>query len=258
MGLGDWDGRHAERDTDPIRDSEMGSFRTAGTPGFRPRSALTWGRVDGMTDWVSWHRQYDDLESSLARRLVAVQHGIARALDGLAPGPIRILSLCAGDGRDLVPVVAGHARRRDVDAVLIEQDARLVAAANQRCTETGLAPQIAVRQGDAGDVAVSSDVIPVDLLMLCGIFGNISDADIATTVNATPQLVAPGGFVIWTRGSFEPDRREQIRAWFRECGCDEISYDAEPNGYGVGVVQRPMSTRTPSEPPTGRLFTFTR
>ena len=211
-----------------------------------------------MTDWVSWHRGYDDLESSLARRLVAVQNGIARALDGVAAGPIRVLSLCAGDGRDLVPVAAEHARRSDVDAVVVEQDARLVTVARQRCTEGGLAAQIAVRQGDAGDVAVFDDVIPVDLLMLCGIFGNISDADIATTVNVTPQMVAPGGFVIWTRGSFEPDRREQIRTWFRECGCDEISYEAEPNGYGVGVVQRPMGTTPPSELPTGRLFTFTR
>ena len=211
-----------------------------------------------MTDWVSWHRGYDDLESSLARRLVAVQHGIARALDGVAAGPIRVLSLCAGDGRDLVPVVAGHARRGDVNAVVVEQDARLVAAANRRCTDDGLGGQFAVRQDDAGDVSVSSDVIPVDLLMLCGIFGNISDADIETTVNATPWMVSPGGFVIWTRGSFEPDRREQIRTWFRECGCDEISYEAEPNGYGVGVVQRPMSTTAQPERPTGRLFTFTR
>ena len=211
-----------------------------------------------MTDWVSWHRGYDDLESSLARRLVAVQHGIARVLDGLAAGPIRILSLCAGDGRDLGPVVAGHARRRDVDAVLVEQDVRLVTGARQRSREDGLADQVAVRQGDAGDVSLFSDVCPVDLLMLCGIFGNISDADIATTVNATTQLVAPRGFVIWTRGSFEPDRREQIRTWFRECGCDEISYEAEPNGYGVGVAQLPWSAGFRRVPPTDRLFTFTR
>ncbi len=211
-----------------------------------------------MTDWVSWHRGYDDLESSLARRLVAVQQGIARALDGLVAGRIRVLSLCAGDGRDLIPVVAGHARRSDVDAVLVELDARLVTAANQRSGEDGLAGQFAARQGDAGDVSVFSDVIPVDLLMLCGIFGNISDADIAATVHATPQLVASGGFVVWTRGSFEPDRREQIRAWFRECGCDEISYEAEPNGYGVGVAQLPSSAGPRREQPTDRLFTFTR
>ena len=211
-----------------------------------------------MTDWVSWHRGYDDLESSLARRLVAVQHGIARALDGLAAGPTRVLSLCAGDGRDLVPVVAGHARRNDVDAVLVEQDARLVTAAKQRSSGEGLTGQVAVRQGDAGDIDVFDDVIPVDLLMLCGIFGNITDADIATTVNATSQLVTPGGVAIWTRGSFEPDRREQIRTWFRECGCDEISYEAEPNGYGVGVAQLPTSAEDRDQPSTGRLFTFTR
>ena len=211
-----------------------------------------------MTDWVSWHRGYDDLESSLARRLLAVQHGTSRALDALAPGPIRVLTLCAGDGRDLVPVVAGHARRGDVDAVLVEQNVRLVTAARQRSMQDGLAGHVAVRRGDAGDVSLFSDVIPVDLLMLCGIFGNISDADIAATVNATTQLVAPRGFVIWTRGSFEPDRREQIRTWFRERGCDEISYEAEPNGYGVGVAQLPSSAGPRGEPPTGRLFTFTR
>src|SRR5690242_4741082 len=52
-------------------------------------------------DWVQWHRGYDDPLHPLARRLEIVVGLIRRQLDTAPAGPIRVLSLCAGDGRDL-------------------------------------------------------------------------------------------------------------------------------------------------------------
>ena len=57
-----------------------------------------------MGDWTSWHAQYEDPASPLSQRLAAVQQQIALALDRAAPGPLRLLSLCAGQGRDVLPV----------------------------------------------------------------------------------------------------------------------------------------------------------
>ena len=42
-----------------------------------------------------------------------------------------------------------------------------------------------------------ADVLPADVL-LCGIFGNVSDRDIRRTVRAAPALCRAGATVIWT------------------------------------------------------------
>lgn len=41
-----------------------------------------------------------------------------------------------------------------------------------------------------------ADAVPADLVLLCGIFGNIPDADVQATVRAAPQLCAPGAEVV--------------------------------------------------------------
>src|ERR1700733_6750876 len=53
-------------------------------------------------DWYDWHAFYDDPGSGLSRRLLWVQDQIRAALDAAPPGPIRAISLCAGQGLDLI------------------------------------------------------------------------------------------------------------------------------------------------------------
>ncbi|WP_214406087.1 hypothetical protein, partial [Pseudonocardia lacus] len=64
--------------------------------------------------WTTWHANYDDRDSPLSQRLVEVRRQIGAALDRAAPGPVGLLSLCAGDGRDVLPVLAEHPRGGDV------------------------------------------------------------------------------------------------------------------------------------------------
>jgi hypothetical protein len=52
-----------------------------------------------QTDWTNWHRGYDDAGSRLSRRLVVVQRYLRDAID-VHTGPIRLVSMCAGEGRD--------------------------------------------------------------------------------------------------------------------------------------------------------------
>ena len=60
-----------------------------------------------------------------------------------------------------------------------------------------------VRCADAGDLASYVDVIPADLVLMAGVFGNIGD--VRRTVATLPHLCRPGGTVIWTRSRREPD-----------------------------------------------------
>jgi hypothetical protein len=93
--------------------------------------------------------------------------------------------------------------------------------------------------------------------MLCGIFGNISDGDIRSTIGVVPAFLAQQGTVVWTRGAFgSRDLRPHIRQWFGEAGFDEVAYLQEDDGYGVGV-HRVTDAAVPGRLPE-RLFSFVR
>jgi hypothetical protein len=210
-----------------------------------------------VTDWVDWHRAYDDPTSSLARRLDVVRRRLGEALDVVPAQRPRVLSLCAGDGRDVIPVLAGRAASRRVTAVLVEQDEVLARRAADAAAAAGL-DGLEVRSGDAGDPRVFDDVLPVDVLMLCGILGNIEHARVANVVVSVARILVLGGFVIWTRGGSEPDLRPQVRDWFQSAGFDEVAFDGAPEPYGVGLNRLADTSATDPRTLPQPLFTFVR
>jgi hypothetical protein len=212
-----------------------------------------------VNDWRAWFQDYDDPTSSLSERLACVQRHVRARLDD---GPARLVSACAGDGRDVLDVL------RPDDVVtgrLVELDP--VLAATARAVAPG---GLDVVTGDAGVTDAYAGVVPADLVLLCGIFGNITDEDVAGTVAAAPMLCAPGAHVIWTRGRngvgagpTEPgvdpagDLTPAIRGWFAGAGFTELSFDAPAErSWSVGVHRydgSPVSFQ-----PGRRLFAFVR
>ena len=205
-------------------------------------------------DWFAWHADYSDTHSALSHRLREVQRQISRFLDQAPVGEIHVLSLCAGQGRDLLDVLAGHRRRQDVIARLVELDPRNAQLARAAAARID-GGHIEVVEGDAGVTDAYLGSVPVDLLLLVGIFGNISDADIQRTIRAIPSMCAYGATVIWTRSRQEPDITPTIRRWFSEVGCEEVAFVAPSDvQFSVGAnrfIGAPLAL------PTGeRLFTF--
>lgn len=204
--------------------------------------------------WARWHDAYEDPTSSLSRRLAVVQMRLAWALDQAPPGRIRLISLCAGQGRDVIGVVATHRRRDDVDGLLVELDAGLADQARSAAGAAGLA-NVGVQQGDASQASSYSGAVPADIVMACGVFGNITDADVHATVGMLPSLMAPGGVVLWTRHRLDPDLTPAIRSWFEEAGFEEVAFDTEEGAFfGVGT-HRLLAFPRPVDPGL-TMFTF--
>ena len=97
----------------------------------------------------------------------------------MAP-PARVLSLCAGDGRTCSPELAARPRLAP-DVLLVERDETLAGQARSAAAALGVG-RVDVRAADAARPASFADALPVDLLLLCGIFGNVADEDIRRTV----------------------------------------------------------------------------
>ena len=161
------------------------------------------GHDSPVKDWVAWHAAYDDPSSPLSARLRCVRSHLSEAIDRVPSGQVSLVSLCAGQGHDVIGVLPHHPRRGDVRAVLVEADPRNAGLARRAAARRGLSG-VEVRQADAGLVAGFADVLPADVLLLCGIFGNVSDRDIQHTVQASPALCRPGATVIWTRHRRRP------------------------------------------------------
>src|SRR5262249_13116556 len=103
-----------------------------------------------------------------------------------------------------------------------------------------------------------ADVLPADVLLLCGIFGNVSEGDIQRTAQAAPALCAPGATVIWTRHRRPPDLTPRIRAWFRASGFDEVAFDTPDTKALTGVGVGPLARPRPRGPAAGPAFPLPR
>ena len=86
------------------------------------------------------------LPAPLARRLATVQGMIGAALDSAPPGPISLISLCAGDGRDVLGVLPGHPRCADVRGRLVELDPELAERARERAAAVAPASALSARK----------------------------------------------------------------------------------------------------------------
>lgn len=208
-----------------------------------------------LRDYIAWHDDYDRPGSELYLRLLVVQDLISRALEELPPGPVRFVSMCAGQGRDILTVARRHRRGGDLKGRLVELEPTNVAAARDQITAHRI-PGIEVVETDAGYTDAYVGAAPADLVLACGVFGNISDGDIERTIRAFPTLCSPGAWVIWTR---QPTGAEfpLIPGWIEAAGFTmEALVVSERERFSVGAAR--LTGEALPFRPGERLFTFVR
>ena len=204
-----------------------------------------------MADWVAWHDIYANPSSPMSRRLSLVQRLIARRLDRTWPKPLRVLSICAGDGRDILQVLAERDDANRVTATLLEMEPVLCARARATAAEARL-ENIHVRQADAGISDAYAGAVPADLILLVGALGHITDDDARTLFDALPAMCNRNAMLIWSRRR-ERDLIATLQQWLAERGFAEVF--ASPQGFHVGV-HRFTGQPTAALPPGRRIFSF--
>ncbi len=154
----------------------------------------------------------------------------------------------------MIGALTGHPRRDDVRARLVELDERNVALAWQAVQTAGL-HGVEVLQADAGTTDACAGAVPAQIVVACGIFGNISNSDIQATVAALPSLCAPAALVLWTRHRSPPDLTPAIRSWFGEAGFREEAFDTSHDGF-MSVGAHRLAAEPIALELGRRLFTF--
>jgi hypothetical protein len=219
--------------------------------------------MGNLRDYEEWHSSYDNPESGLSWRLRIVQQYVREALER-HPGQIRILSLCAGEGRDVLGVLPERADADRVQTTLLELHPQIAQRARDAATAAGL-HQVEVRTVDAGNTDSYVGAVPADLVLLVGIFGNLGDTDVQRLIRAAPQLCRPGATLLWSRGrdlssrgGDETDLNDDVRTWFSAAGFTELDYAARDSGSRPALGA--MRYDGPAQPlvPGRQLFTFVR
>ncbi|MEH2459149.1 class I SAM-dependent methyltransferase family protein [Nostoc sp.] len=188
-------------------------------------------------DWYEWHDLYNT-EPKLQQRLEIVREYIAYSLNASPDGAIRIVSVCAGDGRDLLGILKNHPRAKDVSARLVEINSNLVERGRATIESLGLASQIEFINGDATLAANYVEAVPADIVIVCGVFGNLADeAELNRLLDNLSFLSKQGAFIIWTRGhSNGITYSETVRKILRTSGFEEVNFKLTPTrDMGVGL-----------------------
>lgn len=204
------------------------------------------------TDWYKWHQIYDSPNTSIRERLTVIGRHLHQVLDHAAPSP-RIISVCAGQGREVLPAVAAHPRSASVEAHLLENDPRNAGHAKAEAARLGLSG-VRVHVVDAGLCASYAVLGRAHCIMLAGVFSNIRDDDVRRTIAWLPCMAVPGGVVIWTHHG-GADGLTRIHRWFDEARYQPIALNRLPDATVVGghrfQKKMPRSAYIHS-----RLFTF--
>ena len=180
--------------------------------------------VDVLRDYEKWLENYSDPDSPLSWRLRQVQAWLSQELDA-RPGPVTVLSLCAGDGRDLIDVLAGRADADRVRGVLVELHPAVAERARERARVAELGG-VEVRVADAALTSSYLGAVPADIVLLVGVLGNISSEDLTRTIAALPQLCRPGAALVWSRGRDHDDLDDRVRLELAGAGFVEVAHAA--------------------------------
>lgn len=182
-------------------------------------------------DYQQWHHSYD--------------------------GPMRVVSACAGDGRDVLGVLAQREDAARVSATLIELHPDIAQKAADSASAARLTG-VEVRIADAGNTDAYAGAVPAQLVILVGIFGNISERDLERTIRAAPQFCTPGGTLLWSRGRGRDDRNDAVRAWFADTGFTELDYAANDTGDRPALGAMRFDGEPDELDPGRALFAFLR
>jgi hypothetical protein len=207
--------------------------------------------------WTGWPAEAY-AQKRYQQRLEAVLEHLRSNLDNLPAGPLRLISICAGDGRDVIGVLRRHDRRSDLSAWLVELDRQSVVAGIQEASIAGLHDTIHFINGDATDYATYQRIGPADVVLACGVWGHVPVHERTALVDALAGLCKRRGTVTWTRGvSAGITRLNRIELLFAGPSWESVHTTITSDKKWAVATYRHFGPPV-ALPEAGRIFNFQR
>jgi hypothetical protein len=220
-----------------------------------PGSVPAQGGIERIGDWSAWHDEYENAGSELNARKRAVQAQVAKIVEQRPPGPVTIVSICGGQGREVIGALETHPRRADVRGRIVELDAENAAFARAWAQEAQLG-DLEVVTGDASIADSYAGLPPVDLVVISGVFGHLSDADRQRTVGFLRQICRQGGCVVWTFFRRNEEQTARLRGYFAGQMFDEEEFETLSGEYAFTIARNRYLGAPALFEPHAKIFTF--
>jgi hypothetical protein len=187
-----------------------------------------------------------------------VQAHLTECLEMAPRGPLRIVSMCAGDGRDVIGVLRSHPRRTEVTAWLVELDRESVAAGLRLASGAGLGKSVNFLHQDATAYETYLEIAPSDILLVCGVWGHVPVHERSPLVRAVTCFCSPGGTVIWTCGTKKGGTRlQEIQSLFTGSSWEIVRLSSTPDKRWAVATHR-YNGPPNALPRGGPIFNFQR
>ena len=190
--------------------------------------------------------------------MMQVRRHVAAIVAEAPAGPVTVLSICGGQGRELIGALEDHPRRDDVRGRFVELDADNTAFASRWAAEAGLTG-LEIVTADASLGASYDGLAPADLVVISGVFGHLSTSDRLHLIDFTRQLCHPGAGIVWTSHLSNDGPAEWLRRAFLERRFEEFEHELVPGDDFRFTVTRSLyrgtgshSTRTRRSSPSAR------
>jgi 2-polyprenyl-3-methyl-5-hydroxy-6-metoxy-1,4-benzoquinol methylase len=219
------------------------------------RSFRKWRGRFARVNWSGWPELAYE-RPKYRERLRVVQEQIAQCLDEAPHTPLRILSMCAGDGRDVIGVLQSDCQRREVEAYLLELNGQSVTAGIKRAKASGLENVIRFIHADATAYSTYRDLAPFDIVLVCGVWGHVPAQDRAKLIRALASFCKPGASVIWTLKISQGEHRlAEVRTQF-DTACWSPVRQVLTSDRKLAVCTYVYRGATLEVPANGQIFSF--
>ena len=207
-------------------------------------------------EWSDWHDAYQDESSELVGRMMTCRSHVTAVVDAAPPGPITVVSICGGQGRELIGALEDHPRKRDVRGRLVELDPGNTEFASQWAAAAGLT-NLEIVTGDASVTSSYEGLPPVDLVVISGVFGHIDDEDKYSLIDFARSLCHTNSHVVWTSHLSNGGPAEFLRRGFFDRRFEELQYDIVPgDDFQFTVITNLYTGEQQPFHPHERIFTF--
>jgi hypothetical protein len=207
-------------------------------------------------EWSDWHEAYQDESSEIVGRMMACRRHVAAVVDEAPEGPITVVSICGGQGRELIGALEDHPRKGDVRGRLVELDPGNTEFAARWAAAAGLT-DLEVVTGDASVASSYTGLPAADLVVISGVFGHIHEDDRLALIDFVRQICHTGSNVVWTSHLSNGGPAEWLRRAFLDRRFEELEYDIVPGDDFRFTVTR--NVYTGEQQPfhrDARIFTF--
>ena len=206
-------------------------------------------------DWSSWHDEYENPDSELNARKRAVQAHVVAITEQCPIGPVTVVSICGGQGREVIGALENHPRRGDVGGRIVELDEANSGFAREWAQRAGL-NRLEVITGDASVSDAYAGLPPVDLVVISGVFGHIDRVDRQRLFDFLQQICREGASVVWTYFNRYEQWTRELREDLTDRQFAEESVQVLEGEYAFVVGRNRFVGPTGQFIPGAKLFTF--